>query len=91
MCNEFCRRYNVPCTKYEVQSRQRAEKQETRLIALYYEIRMVYEFSLLQHSALDVRYSTLKKDPVFRKSYFALHTWYFFCPFSQNELYHEGI
>ena len=44
---------------YEVYLETRAEKQETRLIWLCYEIRMVFEFSLL-HSSIGVWCSKLK-------------------------------
>ena len=53
-------KYNVPSTRYEVDSEARIETQETRLIALCYEIRLVYEFPLL-HSSISVRGSILRK------------------------------
>ena len=45
---------------YKVGSEPRIEKQETRLIALRYEIRVIHELPLL-NSALGIQYSTLKK------------------------------
>ena len=46
---------------YKVGSEPRIEKQETRLIALRYEIRVIHEFPLL-HSSISVRYSTLARS-----------------------------
>ena len=46
---------------YKVDSEARIERQETRLIALWYEIRVIHEFQLLQ-SPIGDRRSTLKKE-----------------------------
>ena len=61
--------YEVQSTKYKVRSILRCKRLETRnlpggrqarLSALCYEIRVVYEFSLL-HSSIRVQRSILKK------------------------------